>query len=171
MSSITSAEFGRLFVRYRERFVALANSYVHDRAVAEDIVADAFTKFWDARESIELKSCPPQVYILSMVRNKCLNHLRDTASRQRIINAVLREDIAVLESRDVASLMDDEVGQAISRYLESLPEDRREIFVASRFDGLSHAGIALKYGYTLRKIRRDIGKTLEGLREVLKAYL
>ncbi len=171
MTHIDSSEFGRIFVEYRDRFVALADSYVHDRAVAEDIVADAFAKFWDSREGLDLHSGSPQVYILSMVRNRCLNHLRDRAARQKILDARLREDMAALEGREASSVFSGEIDQALSRFLDSIPADRREIFCASRFEGLSHSEIALRYGYTPRKVRREIGKALETLREILGAYL
>ena len=171
MPQIDSSEFGRIFVEYRDRFVALADSYVHDRAVSEDIVADAFAKFWDARDGLDLHSASPQVYILSMVRNRCLNHLRDRAARQKIMNVRLREDMAALENHDASSIFSSEINQALSRFLDSIPADRREIFCASRFEGLSHNEIALRYGYTPRKVRREIGKALETLREILGAYL
>lgn len=171
MLQIDSSDFGRLFVEYRDRFVALADSYVHDRAVAEDIVSDSFTRFWDARERIDLRASSPQVYILSMVRNRCLNHLRDRAARQRRLDIRLREDMAALETRDASQFLSGEIDQALTRFLDTIPADRREIFCASRFEGLSHNEIAIRYGYTPRKVRREIGKALETLREILGSYL
>lgn len=171
MNGLSSSEFGRLFLQYRDRFVALADSYVHERAVAEDIVADAFTKFWDSRGSVELSTASPQSYILSMVRNRCLNYLRDTASHSRILDATVREDLASMEGLDPQFMISDELEQILSRFIATLPDDRREIFLASRFEGLSHTEIALKYGYTPRKVRREIGKALASLRDVLKSYL
>lgn len=189
MSSISSSEFSRLFTEYRPRLVALANSYVHDTLVAEDIVADAFTKYWDRRGvpdtvsfqlggvrgssalHLQQQSQPqnaPQMYLYTMVRNRCLNYLRDKANRQRIVDARMKADIAILESGEPQELMSGEIERELSRYLDSLPAARREIFCASRFDGLSHKEIALKYGYTTRKIRREIGRVLEDIKRLIK---
>lgn len=168
---ITASDFGRLFTEYRDRFIAIAESYIHDSSVAEDIVSDVFTKLWDMRGRLSLHSSPLPVYIYSMVRNSCLNYLRDTARHKNILDNLLKEDILSLESREASSIMNDEVRQLVDRFMASIPADRREIFAASRFEGLSHNEIAVKYGYTPRKIRREIGKALEELRELLKSYL
>ena len=187
MSSITSSEFSRLFTEYRPRLVALANSYVHDTLVAEDIVADAFTKYWDRRgvpdtaafqlggvrgsSALQIQQQSqntPQMYLYAMVRNRCLNYLRDKANRQRIVDARIKADISILESGEPQELMSGEIERELSRYLDGLPAARREIFCASRFDGLSHKEIALKYGYTPRKIRREIGRVLEDIKRIIE---
>ena len=192
MPKISSSEFSRLFSENKDRLVALANSYVHDTHVAEDIVADAFTKFWDRRGSADafggfpvsigsaalplhkmhvLQSvAEPQMYLYSMVRNRCLNYLRDHATHQRILDERLRIDIETLENEVSETMVGKEMESELSRYLDSLPRARREIFCASRFDGLSHNEIAAKYGYSARKIRREIGRVLEELREILSAW-
>ncbi len=38
--NITPNDFGRLFLKYRDRFIPIAHSYTRDEAVAEDIVAE-----------------------------------------------------------------------------------------------------------------------------------
>ena len=166
MPVITSAEFSRLFTEYKDRLVVLANSYVHDTHAAEDIVADAFTKFWDRREAAAQQGSPA-MYLYVMVRNRCLNYLRDKAARQKINDARLKADISVLESGEPERMMGGDLERVLSRYLESIPADRREIFCASRFEGLSHTEIVVKYGYSPRKVRREIGRVLADLRELL----
>jgi len=37
-SDITSQEFGDFYIRNREKFISIAQSYVRDRQAAEDIV-------------------------------------------------------------------------------------------------------------------------------------
>ena len=189
MPSISPSEFSRLFTENKDRLVALADSYVHDRHAAEDIVADAFTRFWDqggvpsspfhsrvsrnAQDALARSLQPakvytaPRMYLYAMVRNRCLNYLRDRAARQKILDARLRSDIEALEDGMSGAFMSGDLEREISRFLDNLPHDRREIFCASRFDGLSHNEIALRYGYTPRKIRREIGRVLTDLRELL----
>ena len=188
MPRISSSDFSRLFSENKDRLVALANSYVHDIHVAEDIVADTFTKFWDRggaadtfggfpvsigsaalplRKAQPLQpAASPKMYLYSMVRNRCLNYLRDRATHQRILDERLRIDIETLENEVSETMAGGEMERELSRYLEGLPRACREIFCASRFDGLSHDEIAAKYGYSARKIRREIGKVLEELRKI-----
>ena len=82
-SGLTPQEFSRLFTRYREPFVGIAASYLHDRAAAEDIVADCFTRLWDKRCDLQLTE-KPEAYLLASIKNRCLNHLRDKAAHLRI---------------------------------------------------------------------------------------
>lgn len=67
-----------------------------------------------------------------------------------------------------ARVVKGEVAAEIDKWLAE--NERREIFCASRFDGLSHDEIAAKYGYSARKIRREIGKVLEELRIIFSAW-
>ena len=42
---ISPPQFGEIYRRNRDKFVTVAKSYVREEHVAEDIVAEAFTKF------------------------------------------------------------------------------------------------------------------------------
>lgn len=161
---------------YRDKFVALANSYLHDKSAAEDIVADAFTSFWDMREQIVLTG-PPQAYILATVRNRCLNYLRDKANRIRIEQSIydrkmraLTAEMNALESKDFDYLFDSEAEDTFDHFVASLPEERRSIFLASRKEGLTYDEISLRLGLSPRKVRREISKALESFRQLLKYY-
>lgn len=59
---MTPQEFGQLFMRYRDRYISIARSYIRDDIAAEDIVAESFTNFWDNRDKIELDNVP-EAYI------------------------------------------------------------------------------------------------------------
>ena len=78
VSDITPSDFGKLFIKHRNGFIAIARSYVRDQAVAEDIVSECFTTFWDRRDCVELK-ISPEAYILRSVKNRCLNWMRDNS--------------------------------------------------------------------------------------------
>lgn len=67
--AITSQEFAQLFLRYRDRFISIARSYIRDDVAAEDIVAESFTNFWDNRERVASGSMP-EAYILQSVKNR-----------------------------------------------------------------------------------------------------
>ena len=72
--SISSTEFGKLFFEFKPRFIALAYRYVRDRETAEDLVSDSFMTFWEMHETLPADINVP-AYILTSVKNRCLNHL------------------------------------------------------------------------------------------------
>ena len=176
-SSISAEEFGRLFLRFKDKFISIACSFTRDRAAAEDIVTESFTAFWNGREHIELKSLP-EAYVLQSVRNRCLNYLRDKAVRMRIegdINSVsaraVEMEADILSEESISFLFRDEVQEIFRNFMKTMPDLTRKIFLASRMEGLTYNEIAERYGVTPRKVKRDIQKVLEIMRISLKDYL
>lgn len=180
VTDINPMAFGKLFMEYHDRYVAIARSYVRDEAAAEDIVSECFTTFWDRRGSIELKSSP-EAYILKSVKNRCLNWLRDNS---RLLNAegpmdpdlnakmkAMLSEISVIENDEMGSIFSSEVEMIFRRFLDGIPDLSRNIFLSSRFEDLTYDEIAAKYGVTPRKVKREIQKALEILRASLKDYL
>lgn len=180
VTDINPMAFGKLFMEYHDRYVAIARSYVRDEAAAEDIVSECFTTFWDRRGSIELKSSP-EAYILKSVKNRCLNWLRDNS---RLLNAegpmdpevnakvrAMLSEIAVIENNEMGDIFSSEVEGIFRRFLDDIPDLSRDIFLSSRFEDLTYDEIAAKYGVSPRKVKREIQKALEILRASLKDYL
>lgn len=177
MQDLSPTEFGNLFSRYRTKFVSVAMSYVHSRIDAEDIVSEAFTKFWDARDKVDLKG-QPEAYILTMVRNRCLNHLRDKAGRARIESNIKEEekramqsDIYALERMDANVLFDQDFRKLFKGILSELPEQRRRIFTAVKFDGLTYNETALRLGVSPWKVKREVSAAINSLRDALRDCL
>ena len=176
-SVISSQEFSLLFARWHDPFVNIAASYIHDRPAAEDIVADCFTRFWDKREELRLTSLP-EAYLLTSVKNRCLNYLRDMATRMRIsqnmqedsYRAILTE-IDILDGQEMALLFREDVQRIFAEFMKTLPPLTRNIFYSSRFEDLTYDEIADKYGVSSRKVKREIQKVLELMRASLKDYL
>lgn len=177
---LSPTDFGKLFISNRDSFIAIARSYVRDQAVAEDIVSECFTTFWDKRESIDILTSY-EAYIVKSIKNKCLNYLRDNArtvssedsdnpDMTRHINTILTE-MSILESGEMDAIYSSEVRKIFTKFLADMPELPMNIFLSSRFEDLTYEKIAQKYGVTPRKVKRDIQKTLEKLRIELKDYL
>lgn len=177
VKEITPNEFGRLFTKYRDRFISIARSYTRDEAVAEDIVAEAFTNFWDNREKIDLQTLP-EAYIMQTVKNRSLNWLRDKATKMRIeqnmqdnaYRAIMTE-INVLDSTDMGLIFRSDIENIFKEQFAKLPEMTRNIFLASRLADMTYQEIAYKYGVSPRKVKRDIQNVLAMLRTSLKDYL
>ena len=177
---INPQDFGKLFMKYRDSYIAIARSYVRDSAVAEDIVSDCFTAFWDKRNNIDLKTTP-EAYVLRSVKNRCLNWLRDNAKLVQAegsidpeVNLKIRSmlsEISILESPDMADVFSAEVETIFRTFLANMSDLPRDIFLSSRFEDLTYDEIAGKYNVTPRRVKREIQKALEKLRSCLKDYL
>lgn len=144
-----------VYAEYRTYFVRIAVSYVRDRMVAEDLVSDTFLKIWESRTETTPRNLP--AYLLTALKRKCLDYLRDQAIHLRIQQnmhqtsaRVVGERIARLEANDPQNLMMSEALAIIERELRRMPEQRRRIFIAHRYEEMSYREIAAR----LRIVRR-----------------
>lgn len=151
-------------------------SYVTDAAVAEDLVMESFMAAWERRALLSEKSFPP--YVLVIVRNKCLNHLRSRQVRLRAeedLNShrarLLELRVSTLEACEPAQLFSDEARRLVDETLARLPERTREIFQRSRFRGESYKEIAASMGTTVKSVEFEVSKAMKSLRVSLRDYL
>lgn len=166
--------FNQLFNEYYERFIRFAQGYVRERETAEDFVSEAFTLFWENRENL-LPDTKPQAYILTIVKNKCLNHLQHIQVRQHTENVLseheswrFSQSINTLQACDPEFLFSEEMERIIHETLQNLPKKTRQIFVLNRFEGLSYHEIATKMNLSGKTIEYHISKALSELRVRLK---
>ena len=161
--------FNKLFNEYQGRFTRFAFFYVKDMATAEDFTIEAFMYYWERREMLTSDSNIP-AYILTIIKHKCLNHLR-RQNLQTEINENLREHalwelntrIITLEECDPYELFSKEVQAIIKKTLQTLPEQTRNIFILSRYKNKSHKEIALSLNITTKGVEYHISKALKKL--------
>ncbi|NDV77969.1 RNA polymerase sigma-70 factor [Dysgonomonas sp. 511] len=169
--------FNQLYTDYHPRFVRFANSYVRNTSVAEDIVTEAFIVFWENRENLYENSNLP-AYILTIVRNRCLNHLKETKIHHQALSNIqehaaweLDMRISTLEACDPQALFSEEVQKIINDTLALLPQKTLDVFVMSRYKNMSHKEIAQALDISTKGVEFHITKALSLLRKSLKDYV
>lgn len=177
VTPISSYEFGKIFSEYHARFISLASRYVRDEDVARDLVSDSFMSFWENRSRMDGDVNVP-AYILTMVKNRCLNHLdsqiRHMNAEKNIMELrtrLIQADIRSLEGCDPKSLFAKEVRDMIGNSLESMPEMTRNVFLCSRVEGKKYSEIAETLGITVSRVNFEMKRALGILRRDLKDYL
>lgn len=169
--------FNRLYVRYRSNFIAIARSYVEDTAVAEDIVTDSFVSWWLRRNTLP-ENTDPRRYVVGTIKKQCLEHLRSRQIQTRAhknlrdTNArMLAYHLASLENNTTENLHAEEVVEILRRQLEAIPALMRDIFIASRTEELSHKEIAARFHISERRVKYELKKALDTLKESFRDYL
>lgn len=169
-------EFGRLFNKCRIPFTTVANSYVHDAAVAEDLVNDSFVRLWEKRNEIHTDNF--EAYLFQIVIRKCLDFLRSeqtqTKIRQNIHDTsyrMLTYEINSLESCDPGRLYASEVETLFRECIDHMPSITREVFLANRFRNMTYQEIAEERGMSVRQVTSEMQTALQLLRRTLKDYL
>jgi RNA polymerase sigma-70 factor (ECF subfamily) len=166
-----------LFEQYRPNFVVVARSYVRDQMVAEDIVNDCFITFWENREKIDLAQNIPG-YILTSIKNRCLNHLRDQSTRlkaQQDIHStttrIMALRIATLETNDPDHVFAEEVAFIVENEIKKMPTGMQNVFLANRFEDMTYKQVAEKFGLSVNQVDFEIRKAVKLLQAALKDYL
>ena len=169
--------FNKLYIEYNERLIRFAYGYVKDRAVAEDFVMEGFITYWENRHDLALNTNPP-AYILTVIKNKCLNHLQHLQTRCKVTEElknhsewVLQTKINTLEACDPDYLFSGEIKSIIDNTLQQLPKKTQHIFLMSRAEGLSYSVIGKKMNLSQKSIEYHISKALEQLRISLKDFI
>ena len=169
--------FNTLYNEYYLRFIRFAEGYLKDEAVAEDFVSEAFTAFWENRATLS-PGTVPQAYVLTIVKNKCLNHLRHIQIRQRVTREIneqaewrLSVSINTLEACNPDFLFSEEIQHIIDITLNRLPQKTRRIFVLNRYEGLSYKDISEKMNLSVKTIEFHLSKALAHLRLSLKDFI
>lgn len=173
---LSEAEFGRLFHQCRKPFVIVANSYVHDSEVAEDLVNDSFVKLWEKRDEILTDNF--EAYLFQIVIHRCLDHLKSEHTKSRIRQnlhqtkyRMLTYEINSLAGCDPGRIYANEIERLFQECVEQMPTLTREIFLANRFRNKTYREIAEEQGISVRQVTSEIQTALASLRQALKDYL
>lgn len=161
------AAFGEIFHLHRGRAYAFAFQYLHNAEDARDVVQEAFIK---VLENIRLFDRERRFgpWLLTVVRNQCIDHLRRKRRRPADELAPTLEDYRhIAADRQV---LRNEVWEA----LEKLSRDHREIIFLKDYQGHSYSEIAeilnIPLGTVMSRLHharrnlaallRDVGSTL-----------
>ncbi|MFA6767473.1 MAG: RNA polymerase sigma-70 factor [Parabacteroides sp.] len=169
--------FSALFEQYKEPFILFANSYLHERVVAEDIFIEAMMQYWEKRQELSPDTNIP-AYILTIIKNKALNHLRHLDVKLEVEAEIfdhqtkeLKFRISSLESCDPSELFSEEMQSIIRKTMDELNEQTRRIFYKSRYENKTNREIAEELGISIKTVELHISKALKLFRARLKDYL
>jgi RNA polymerase sigma-70 factor (ECF subfamily) len=115
--------------------VLLARQWTQRHAEAEDVVQDAFVRFWPKRASARNAGA----YLYSCVRSAAMDRRRGEARRRR------REEL--VGPCDNESLFEhaaehDDRREMIEKTLQTLPDEQKEVVIMKIWGGLTFQGIA-----------------------------
>ena len=133
--------------------------------------------YWENRKTLDDHS-NILAYILTVVKHKCLDHLRRMRTREDFVEYLqeyetrrLNLRIATLEACNPERIFSDELQSLVDKALASLPEQTRDVFIRSRYNNQSHKEIAEALGISTKTVEFHITKALKVLRVALKDYL
>ena len=149
-------DFLEIYRAFYGKVFTFVLSLVRSKANAQDITQNIFMKLWKNRKKLEhIKSMDDYLFILS--KNACMDYFRKTSRKKEISTDVFDEfllsRIVSSPEKRIDALSDIE---ELRHIIDSLPSKRRDIFIMSRFDGLSYDEIASILGVSKKTVENQI---------------
>jgi len=162
--------FARLFDRHSPVVLGVLTRLLGDRALAEEILQEAFLQAWQQADRYQPALATPRGWLLMMARSRALDRLRSRAARQRREDEVMREVPPSAEPTGTAVIEADERRRHVVVALGALPAEQRECIELAFFDGLTHTQIADRLQAPLGTVKSRILLGMNKLRQSLGSY-
>jgi len=161
--------FEELYDRHSRIVYGLVLRILQQASTAEEVVQDVFLQLWRNAAQYDTSRGPFLPWLLTLSRNRALDHLRLKSERQRRREDQTEELPAVVTVPDFESRLDEKRRALRVRELvgELQPQQRRAIELAY-FEGLTHSEIAAKLQEPLGTVKSWIRNGLLKLKEGLQ---
>jgi RNA polymerase sigma-70 factor, ECF subfamily len=168
--------FEVIFDRHAGAAYSLAYRMCGRRALAEDIVQEAFLSLWRSGTSYDRGRGSVRSWVLSAVHNRAVDALRRAGAKagRDVHDDGVTERLPAPEATDAEVERRDEA-RRIRSALDELPPDQRQVIELAYFGGLSHNQIAemldLPPGTVKGRMRLGLTKMRYALAEASRVTL
>lgn len=152
-----------LYDSYFKPLHRFAMNFVFDQELAKDIVQTVFITFYKNIASLE-KDLNIGGYLTVMVRNSCLNHLRDRGVEDRHKTLYLQ---ASEEAETLTWLDDEELIRKIRETVERLPEKYREICKLRFYHNMKYSEIAVRLNISENAAKVQVHRAIQQIKSSL----
>ena len=162
--------FEELYDRHARLVYGLVLRIVQQAATSEEVVQDIFLQLWRNAGQYDSSRGPFVPWLLTLARNRALDHLRLKSERQRRREDLPAELPTVVSAPQFEKELDDRRrAERVRALMASLhPQQKRAIELAY-FEGMSHSEIAAALKEPLGTVKSWIRNGLLRLREGLRA--
>jgi RNA polymerase sigma-70 factor (ECF subfamily) len=135
--------FEVIFDRHSGAGYSLAVRMCGRRALAEDIVQEAFLSLWRSSAGYDRARGSVRSWVLSAVHNRAVDALRRTGAKagRDVSDEGIAERLPARDATD-AEVERREESRRVRSALDELPADQRQVIELAYFGGLSHSQIA-----------------------------
>ena len=152
--------FNTLYKEYSGRLYRFALGYFKSKDEAEELVQEVFTIIWDKRadlkEELSFKS-----FLFTIAFNIIRKHFRTKTYLSEYFKTGISDDLDMHTSQKITY---DSLYQFITELVNQLPARRKEIFIKSRFNGLTIKEISEEMKISHKTVENQLTDALKFIR-------
>lgn len=158
--------FESIFITYYNRIKAFIYGYIKSESDAEELTEDLFVNLWINRKSVDV-SKSFNSYLHTVARNAAINFLKHKYVHDTYLNYARNTEYGSTSEED---LIAKELGLLIDEIVSQMPEQRKQIYILSRNQGLSNTDIAEKLNTTKRNVESQLSLALKEVRRAISIF-
>ena len=170
--------FDLLVSKYQRKIFRLLSRLIRDHGEIEDVAQEAFIKAYRALPNFRGDSAF-YTWLYRIAINTAKNHLVSQGRRAPTTTEVDIEEAETFDDGDhlrdlntpESMLVTKQVGEAVNRAIDELPEDLRTAIVLREIEGLSYEEIADSMSCPIGTVRSRIFRAREAIAQELKPVL
>lgn len=166
----SEAALKKLYELFSERLFHFTLAIVHNRELAEEIVADVFIQTWKKREKIAVMENVIW-YLYIMAKNISLNYLRKEQKQKFIEIDVVNLPVYTIEPMAVQHLITKDFLLSIAKAINELPPKCRLIFKLVKDDGLTYKETAELLNLSIKTVENQMGIALKKMHTTIQALM
>lgn len=150
----------KLFIEYYNDALLYTLTLTKSRAVAEDIVAEAFYKALDSADGSVLSF---KAWLLTVCRNICFNQHR-RQKRLTVLDETLRDD----REHAIEKILRDEEYHSLYHAIDLLPVEQKEVITLFYFEDMPISDIAAIISKSTTNTKVILFRARENLKKILE---
>lgn len=161
------SSFERLFRDNYGKAFYLALRILHDDEASKDVVADAFELVWRRLQDGEVDKLSS--YLLTAVKNVCLDYIRKQNIRNRYVQASILAVGKLSFNPDEVDLHEEKI-QSIMSSLDELTPRTQQIVTMCYVQRKTYREVAEELGISESAVKKHIMQALSYMRQKFKAH-
>ena len=155
--------YSELFERFFVSLYKQAVYYTNNEMDAEEVVMDLLLSIWEKRHQLDIRM-NIKGYFQRALRNRLINHLHKNTPGTEPIDLIPEEQLMSNLSTD-RQLLEKELIIAYQEHVDQLSPRRREVYLLSREENLTHPEIAQRTGLSINTVKNHMTAAIHILRK------
>lgn len=152
------------FIRHQKDLLMFLSFKLSCAETAEDLVQETYLRIANYPESEAIEN--PRAFCFHIANNLALDHLRKRVYQDKFASREIGcETVASPAQEPAVAVHAIQQLERLEILIEELPPIRRQVFLLSRVEGLSHKAIAQEYGISERTVENHVYKAVKTLKE------